>query len=149
MTDLLTPAARPTPVDLIRDSVELMRSTWRVRGDFVIGRLTTGHGFCPVGAMSAVAGDVFVGGVPRVRVPLVQETLAWLVRYHRLPRCRQERAKRRTLPRLAYLRVAEWADSFPESADDELYAALEAAADAWRLNPYSVGGTANKTRRSA
>ncbi|TMR90505.1 hypothetical protein [Nonomuraea basaltis] len=133
---------------LIRDSVDLMRRTWRVRGDFVIGRLTTGHGFCPVGAMSAIAGDVFVRGRPLGRVPLVRETLAWLVEYHRPPRCRQERDKRRTIPRLAYMRVAEWADSFPESADDELYAAMEAAADAWLPSSYPVGATANRKRRS-
>jgi hypothetical protein len=147
MTDLLTPTAELTPADLIRDSVELMRRTWRVRGDFVIGRLTTGHGYCPVGAMSAVAGDWFVRGRPVGRAPLVHKTMAWLVTFHRLPRCRREREKRRTVPRLYAERVAEWADSFPEAADDELYAAMEAAADAWLPSPYSVGGPANSNRR--
>ncbi|SEU46805.1 DUF6197 family protein [Nonomuraea wenchangensis] len=132
MTDLLADAPELTPADLIRDAIDLMRATWRVRGDFVIGRLTTGHGFCPVGAMSAIAGDVFVRGVPQRRVQVVRDTLSWLVTFHRLPRSKPEVAAGADDSRMAYARVAEWADSFPESADDELYAALDAAAAAWR-----------------
>ncbi|MEV1003349.1 hypothetical protein [Nonomuraea sp. NPDC050202] len=142
MTDLLTdPGPAPTPADLIRDAVDLMRRTWRVRGDFVIGRLTAGYGFCPVGAIGALAGDAFVAGVPQGEVPVVQDTLSWLVTHYRLPPSRPEVEAGRDDPRMAYLRVAAWADSFPEAADEDLYAALETAADAWR--PDLVGGTAN------
>ncbi|TYB71139.1 hypothetical protein FXF51_01515 [Nonomuraea sp. PA05] len=148
MTDLLTDAPELTPADLIRDAIELMRTTWRVRGDFVIGRLTTSYGFCPMGAISAIAGDVFVSGRPTVRVPLVRHTAAWLVSFHRLPRCREEREKNRSIPRLAYMRVAEWTDTFTEAQDDDLYAALEAAATAWQPSTTKVGATANRKRKS-
>ncbi|MEU7855136.1 hypothetical protein [Nonomuraea sp. NPDC049141] len=148
MTDLLTLAVQPTPADLIRDAVELMRRTWRVRGDFLIGRLTTGHGYCPVAAIGVIGGDVFIAGVPIGRDPLVREAIEWLVTYHRLPRSKPEIKAGRDDRRLAYMRVAEWADSFPESADDELYALIEEAAAAWRPAPYQVGGTANRKRRS-
>ncbi|MEV0236818.1 hypothetical protein [Nonomuraea sp. NPDC050786] len=147
MTDLLTDEPEPTPADLIRDSVAVMRRTWRVRGDFVIGTLTAGYGFCPVAAIGALAGDVFIAGVPVGRAPLVRDTLAWLVTYFELPRSKPELEAGADDSRMAYLRVAEWADSFPESADDELYAALESAADAWQPTPIYVGGPANDTRR--
>ncbi|MFF0328814.1 hypothetical protein ACFYTU_49400 [Nonomuraea angiospora] len=147
MTDLLTgPASAPTPAALIRDAIDLMRCTWRVRGDFFIGRLATGYGYCPVAAIGVIAGDVVRAGVPVGRVPVVRDTLAWLVTYFELPRSRPEIEAGADDSRMAYLRVAEWADSFPEDQDHELYAALEAAAEAWRPSP-SVGATANDAHR--
>ncbi|MGR6921249.1 DUF6197 family protein [[Actinomadura] parvosata] len=154
MTDLLADAPEPSPAELIRDAIDLMRSTWRVRGDYIIGSMLkeryrvreAGYGFCPVGAIAALAGDSFVGGRPLFRPPLARQTLMWIATHHRLPRCREERKKNRTNPRLAYARVAEWADSFTEAQDEELYAALEAAATAWPPQA-SVGGTANENRR--
>jgi hypothetical protein len=148
MTDLLTdPTPAPTPADLIRDSVALMRRHWRVRGDFTIGwRTTVLFGVCPVAAISVVAGDVFVRGVPLGRLPIVREAVAWLVTFHRLPRSRREIEAGTDDPNLAYVRVAEWADSFPEDQDEALYALMEAAADAWLPSPYPVGATANRNR---
>lgn len=141
------PAGEATPADLIRDAVTLMRRHWRVRGDFVVGRFTARFGVCPVAAVSVVAGDVFQGGVPVGRDPIVQAAIDWLVSYHQLPRSRPEIEAATDDPRLAYLRVAEWADSFPEDRDDELYALIEEAAAAWRPSPYHVGRTANRIRR--
>ncbi|MEV4083030.1 hypothetical protein AB0J43_22455 [Nonomuraea fuscirosea] len=155
MTDLLTDPPAPTPADLIHDAIDLMRTTWRVRGDYVIGSMLKeryhirepGYSFCPVGAICAVAGDVFIAGVPQCRVPVVQDTLRWLVTFYRLPRSRPEAEAGRDDRRMTYLRVVKWADSFTEAQDDELYAALEAAADAWRPALYPVGGTANPLKR--
>ncbi|MEU4576019.1 hypothetical protein [Nonomuraea sp. NPDC023979] len=125
-----------TPADVIRDAVALMRCHWRVRGDFVVGWSTIRFGVCPVAAFSVVAGDVFVRGAPLGQVPIVQETIAWLVDHHRLPRSRREAELGVDDPALAYLRVAEWADSFPEDQDDRLFRLMETAAKAWRPEPY-------------